>query len=90
MHGYEQYISLTLEPLSVLYLQFVPVKKRQPKKKSENPAVEFTDNSTQLTFNDNITSNDLTADNSEETKPKKKSDKKKSVKKSEDKPETKQ
>ena len=90
MHGYEQYISLTLEPLSVLYLQFVPVKKRQPKKKAENPIVEFTDNSTQLTFNDNITSNDLTADNSEETKPKKKSDKKKSVKKSDDKPETKQ
>lgn len=90
MHGYEQYISLTLEPLSVLYLQFVPVKKRQPKKKSENPVVEFTDNSTQLTFNDNITINNLTADNSEETKPKKKSDKKKSVKKSDDKPETKQ
>ena len=51
--------------------------------------MEFTDNSTQLTFNDNITINSLTADNSEETKPKKKSDKKKSVKKSENKPETK-
>ena len=60
------------------------MKKRQPKKKAENPIVEFTDNSTQLTFNDNITINNLTADNSEETKPKKKS-----VKKSENKPETK-
>ena len=32
MHGFEQCISLTLAPLSVLYLKYSPVKKRAPRK----------------------------------------------------------
>ena len=32
MHGFEQCISLTLAPLSVLYLKYTPVKKRAPRK----------------------------------------------------------
>ena len=31
MHGFEQSISMTLAPLSVIYLKFAPVKKRTPK-----------------------------------------------------------
>lgn len=32
MHGFEQCISMTLAPLSVLYLEYAPVKKRAPRK----------------------------------------------------------
>lgn len=32
MHGFEQCISMTLAPLSVMYLKYVPVKKRVPRK----------------------------------------------------------
>ena len=32
MHGFEQHISMTLAPLSVVYLKHVPVKKRASKK----------------------------------------------------------
>ncbi|MCM1314620.1 MAG: 1,4-alpha-glucan branching protein GlgB [Muribaculaceae bacterium] len=35
MHGFEQCISMTLAPLSVIYLKFAPVKKRTPKVKPE-------------------------------------------------------
>ena len=33
MHGFENSISLTLAPLSVIYLKYAPVKKRTPKAK---------------------------------------------------------
>ena len=39
MHGFDQSISLTLAPLSVVYLKFAPVKKRTPKI-SENTTAE--------------------------------------------------
>ena len=32
MHGFDNSISMTLAPLSVIYLKFAPVKKREPKK----------------------------------------------------------
>ena len=32
MHGFEQCISMTLAPLSVMYLKYIPVKKRAPRK----------------------------------------------------------
>ena len=32
MHGFEQCISMTLAPLSVIYLKYIPVKKRAPRK----------------------------------------------------------
>jgi 1,4-alpha-glucan branching enzyme len=32
MHGHDNSISMTLAPLSVIYLRFAPVKKREPKK----------------------------------------------------------
>jgi len=31
MHGHDQSISMTLAPLSVVYLKYAPVKKRTPK-----------------------------------------------------------
>lgn len=34
MHGFDQSISMTLAPLSVIYLKFAPVKKRTPKTES--------------------------------------------------------
>ena len=35
MHGFEESISMTLAPLSVIYLKFAPVKKRAPKASDE-------------------------------------------------------
>ena len=35
MHGFDQSISMTLAPLSVIYLKFAPVKKRTPKATAE-------------------------------------------------------
>jgi 1,4-alpha-glucan branching enzyme len=35
MHGFDNSISMTLAPLSVIYLKFAPVKKREPKKSEE-------------------------------------------------------
>ena len=35
MHGFDQCISMTLAPLSVIYLKFAPVKKRTPKATAE-------------------------------------------------------
>jgi len=40
MHGFEESISITLAPLSVIYLKYAPVKKRTPKKPAEDLAVE--------------------------------------------------
>ena len=37
MHGFDNSISMTLAPLSVIYLKFQPVKKRAPKKDAEKP-----------------------------------------------------
>ncbi|MBP3310029.1 MAG: 1,4-alpha-glucan branching protein GlgB [Ruminococcus sp.] len=39
MHGFEQSISMTLPPLSVIYLKYSPVKKRAPKAESEKSSV---------------------------------------------------
>lgn len=36
MHGFDESISMTLAPLSVIYLKFAPVKKRTPKTDSTN------------------------------------------------------
>ncbi|MDE5834579.1 MAG: alpha amylase C-terminal domain-containing protein, partial [Ruminococcus sp.] len=41
MHGFEQCISMTLAPLSVIYLKYAPVKKRTPKV-SEDTSAETT------------------------------------------------
>ncbi|MBE6861300.1 MAG: 1,4-alpha-glucan branching protein GlgB [Ruminococcus sp.] len=38
MHGFEDSISMTLAPLSVIYLKYAPVKKREPKKTDAAPA----------------------------------------------------
>jgi 1,4-alpha-glucan branching enzyme len=35
MHGFDNSISMTLAPLSVIYLKFAPVRKREPKKSEE-------------------------------------------------------
>lgn len=40
MHGHDQSISMTLAPLSVIYLKYAPVKKRTPKAKAETEAPE--------------------------------------------------
>ncbi len=37
MHGFEDSISMTLAPLSVIYLKYAPVKKRTPKNTDETP-----------------------------------------------------
>ncbi len=42
MHGFEESISLTLAPLSVIYLKYSPVKKRTPKKEKESDAKKTT------------------------------------------------
>ena len=38
MHGFDQSISMTLAPLSVIYLKYVPAKKRTAKEESESTA----------------------------------------------------
>ncbi|MCM1507203.1 MAG: 1,4-alpha-glucan branching protein GlgB [Ruminococcus flavefaciens] len=38
MHGFDQSISMTLAPLSVIYLKYAPVKKRTPKSTEETTA----------------------------------------------------
>ncbi len=40
MHGHDQSISMTLAPLSVIYLKYAPVKKRTPKEKTEPESAE--------------------------------------------------
>lgn len=40
MHGFENSISLTLAPLSVIYLKYAPVKKRTPKAKTTDETAE--------------------------------------------------
>lgn len=40
MHGHDQSISMTLAPLSVIYLKYAPVKKRTPKAKAETDTPE--------------------------------------------------
>ncbi|MCD7810703.1 MAG: 1,4-alpha-glucan branching protein GlgB [Ruminococcus sp.] len=40
MHGFDESISMTLAPLSVIYLKFAPVKKRTPKPENADAAVK--------------------------------------------------
>ncbi len=42
MHGFDDSISMTLAPLSVIYLKFSPVKKREPKSETKTPAAKKT------------------------------------------------
>ncbi len=46
MHGHDQSISMTLAPLSVIYLKYTPVKKRTPKEKTEPESAEKTKKTT--------------------------------------------
>ncbi len=49
MHGHDQSISMTLAPLSVIYLKYAPVKKRTPKEKTEPESAGKTKKTTRKT-----------------------------------------
>ena len=50
MHGHDQSISMTLAPLSVIYLKYAPVKKRTPKEKTEPESAGKTKKTTRKTI----------------------------------------